>query len=159
QPAREPARRVDRRVRHQPADAAGHVVQQVQFAGRVLAEAYQPQAGVVQLAVVADRLLLAVVAERPDAAGVVVAVDVGPGQLVTPPALVAEPACDRAEVGVAVFDDRNQDRRRPARPLRPERVAAFQHAPAVVAAALDAVNLFPQVLADVAGPQVPRGAV
>src|SRR5438552_3099507 len=38
-------------------------------------------------------------------------------------------------------------------------VAAFQDAPAIVAAALDPVNLLPQILADVADPEVARGAV
>src|SRR5262249_18593789 len=72
---------------------------------------------------------------------------------------VDKPAGDRPEVGVVVFDDRHEDRRRPPFALGPERVAAFQHAPAVVAATLNAVDLLPQILADVAGPQVAGSAV
>ena len=55
-----------------------------------------------------------------------------------------------------VFDDRRLDlgggvRALPALGL--ERVETFANAPAVVAAILDQVDHFPQVLADVAGPE------
>src|SRR5262249_21360697 len=44
--------------------------------------------------------------------------------------------------------------RRAAFALGPERVRPLHHAPAIVAAALDAVDHFPQVLANLADPQV-----
>src|SRR5437879_4269352 len=58
-----------------------------------------------------------------------------------------------------MLDDRREDRRRPLLAFGPEGVRAFLHAPAVVAAALDLVDHLPQVLADLAAPQVPGLAV
>src|SRR5437016_4503758 len=55
---------------------------------------------------------------------------------------------------MAVLDDRLQDRRRPLLALGAKRMAAFHDAPAVVAAFFDLVDRFPQILADLAGPQI-----
>src|SRR5262249_54874477 len=110
-------------------------------------------------AVFGDDLLVPIVAQHPNAAAVVIAVDIGPDQLLEPFAVIDKPARDRAEVGVVVLDDRHEDGRWPARAFRAERVAAFGDAPAVVAAAFDQENLFPKVLADIADPEVSGGAV
>src|SRR5262249_55110169 len=74
-------------------------------------------------------------------------------------AVVDVAAGQRAELGVVVLDDRRDDRRRPFLAQRAERVTALHDAPAVVAALLDAVDRFPEVLADLAGPQIAGGAV
>src|SRR4029079_4972529 len=74
-------------------------------------------------------------------------------------AVVDDPPGDRPELGVVMLHDRRNERRGSARPLRPEGMAAFHYAPAVVSAALDDEDLLPQVLADVSAPQVARRAV
>src|SRR5690242_13058970 len=63
-------------------------------------------------------------------------------------------AGDAAELDMRMLDDRLEDRRRSQLALRPKRMRGFAHAPAVVAAALDSQNRFPQILADFAGPQI-----
>src|SRR5260370_29866456 len=108
---------------------------------------------------VAHGLLLPIVAKHPDAAGVIVAVDVGPDELLELLAMIDEPTGDGPEVGVVVFGGRHQEGGRPARTLGPERVAPFEHAPAVIAAAFHQVNLLPQILADIADPEITRGAI
>src|SRR5204863_7017477 len=110
--------------------------------------------GVGQLAVFGHALRFAVVTEHPDAAGVVITINVRPLQFRIPLAVVDEPAGEGAELGVIVLDDRGQDRRRPGLAFRAERVCPFLHAPAVVAALLDAVDHLPQVLPDFARPQI-----
>src|SRR5262249_38069393 len=103
--------------------------------------------------------LLAVVAQAPDAAGVEVAVDVGAGQVGQALAVVNVAAGQAAEVRVRVLGDRRQDRRRPLGAFRAEGVCALVDAPAVVAALLDLQDALPQVLADLADPQLARGPV
>src|SRR5262249_58362126 len=125
------------RVRHQFAEAAAHVIEKNQLAIVILAEADEPQTRFEQLTMIADGLALGVIAKRPDAAGVVVAIDVLVSQILELFAVVNIAAGDGAEVGVIVLDDRHENRRWPARPLGAKRMAAFQNAPAVVAAALD----------------------
>src|SRR5262245_40911358 len=58
-----------------------------------------------------------------------------------------------------MLDDRLEDGRRPLLPLGAEGVVALHDTPAVVAALLDLVDHLPQVLADLAGPQVRTGTV
>ena len=52
------------------------------------------------------------------------------------------------------IDCRRQDGSWSARPLRIGRLPAFHHTPSVVAAALDAIEHFPQFPADIANPQI-----
>src|SRR5437763_2702363 len=108
---------------------------------------------------IADLFGLVVILEGPDAARVVVAVDVMVVEALEAFAVIDEAAGDGTEVGVIVLDDRHEDRRRPAWPFGPERMGPFENAPAVVAALLDLVNLLPQVLADVAAPEIARALV
>src|SRR5262245_45912030 len=103
----------------------------------------------------ADRLLLAIVAEHPDAARVVVTIDIGAGKFLEPLTMVDEPAGDGPEVGMIVLDDGHQNLRWPPRALGAKRMAALQNAPAIVAAAFDQIDLLPQILTDVAAPEVP----
>src|SRR5262249_13614485 len=103
--------------------------------------------------------LLAVVAHPPDPAGVEVAVEVGPREVLQALAAVDVAARQAAELGVRVFEDGRQDRRRPLLAVRAEGVVALHDRPAVVAALLDAVDHFPQVLPDLAAPQLTRLAV
>src|SRR5262249_52589158 len=58
-----------------------------------------------------------------------------------------------------MLDDGRQDGRRAALALGPERVRSLHHAPAVVAAALDAVDHLPQVLTDLADPQITTSSI
>src|SRR5262249_9634635 len=94
------------------------------------------------------------VAERPDFAGVEITVNVSAFQLLQPLAVVDVAAGERAELGVVVFDDRLEDGRRPLLAFGAEGVAAFRDAPAVVSALLNLVDHLPQILTDLAAPQI-----
>ncbi len=97
--------------------------------------------------------------EAPDDAGLIITVDVGPGQLGQARAVIHVAAGDRGRLGVRVHLDRRQDRRRPAPAFDMHRLRTLHDAPAVVAPALDLVDQLPQLPADVADPQVARGPV
>src|ERR1051326_869611 len=60
----------------------------------------------------------------------------------------------RTEIGVRLFDDWFDDGRGTLLAFRTEGVRAFHDAPAVVAAFFDLVDVLPEILADVATPQV-----
>src|SRR5262249_90486 len=90
----------------------------------------------------------------PDASAIVIAVNIATREFGQPLALVRESARDRAKSGVVVLDDRHQDRRRSARPFGAKRMAALEHAPTIVAAPFDQVDLLPQILPDVPAPQI-----
>ena len=98
-------------------------------------------------------------AKPPDAPGVIVSVDVGPGDFRQPLAAIDKASGDGAEIGVAVLDDRLQNGRRPQAAIGPEGVAALLDAPAVVASRLDQIDHLPQVLAHFPGPQISGPAV
>ena len=138
-------------------DAAPHVVHEIELASGVLAEADDPQCRIGDLPVREDPV--AVIPQRPDLAGVVVAVDVGAGQVLQARPPVDVPAGQRPGLGVAVLDDRRQDGRRPRLPPGLERVIALPEIPTVVPSATDQVHHLPKVLPDVAGPEVARGPV
>jgi hypothetical protein len=138
----------------------------VELAPGVLAEARDvelrlPRAlQVDQLAI--DDGLAVPFAQAPDAAGVVIGVDVDAGQLRQGRAAVDVAAGDALAVvlafGVRRVGVLGQGRDEVGRPDGPllaagERVEPLAHAPAVVAAVLDDVDLLPEVLADVAGPE------
>src|SRR5579862_2146383 len=101
----------------------------------------------------------AVPAQRPHVSGDIVAVKVEPVQLPEPAAPVDAAAGQRIHaVGgvllrVAVLDDRLLEG---ASGARLELMPSLAHAPAVVPALPDDVDLLPLVLADVARPQVAR---
>src|SRR5436190_375746 len=100
--------------------------------------------------------LLAVVAQQPDAACIIVAVNVGPLQVGQAIGVINVATGQRAELRVFMLDDGRQDRRRAELALRTERMAAFLDAPTVIAAFLELVNRLPEVLAHLADPQVSR---
>src|SRR5262249_38109057 len=93
-------------------------------------------------------------AELPDTAGVVIAVGVGSLQFRQALAVIDIAACDRAELRMRMLDRRRQDRRWAALAGRPEGMRPLDDAPAIVAAFFDPQDHVPQVLADLAGPQV-----
>ena len=125
------------------------------------------RADVDQLAV-GDQLAV-LVAQAPDPAAVEVAVDVDADQRGDLLAAVDVTAGDAqaaigpvAGRGVGILDDRRLDlggRVGPLPALGLERVETLPDAPAVVAAVLDAVDHLPEVLSDVAGPQLAGLAV
>ena len=142
-----------RRRALQGVDEAGGVVDGVDLAVPADGEAGDEDRGVGQLLVPGD--LLAVVAQAPDLAVLVVAVDIGPAQLGELRAVVDVAAGDRPALGVVVLDDGGNDRAGPGLLVRVERVAPFLDAPAVVAPLLDHPDHLPEVLADVADPEPP----
>src|SRR5262249_33711282 len=77
-------------------DLAAHVVHEIELAARVLAETDQAQVGVDELLVPDDPPPL--VLQAPDFAGVVIAVDVGPDELLEPGAAVDVAAGDRTRL-------------------------------------------------------------
>src|SRR5262245_21005994 len=96
----------------------------------------------------------AVVAQTPDPPGVEVAVNVRSHEFRQALAAINKPAGKRTKIGVRVFDDRRQDRRRPFLAFGPEWVCSLLNAPAVVPAFFNLVDHLPQVLAHLACPQV-----
>ena len=98
--------------------------------------------------------LFAIVAQSPDSAGGVVAVNVHAvlGREFFTAINIA--AGDGARLGVRVLNDRRDDGRRAGRVVRVDWLAALHDAPAEVAAALDAEDHLPQVPAYITHPQV-----
>ena len=92
-------------------DPAADEVHHVELALVGLSEIDDAEGGVDQLPVVAD--LVSLMAKPPDAPGVIVSVDVGPGDFRQPLAAIDKASGDGAEIGVAVLDDRLQNGRRP----------------------------------------------
>src|SRR5262249_29662684 len=76
-----------------------------------------------------------------------------------PRAAVDVAAGDRAGLGVGVLHDRRQDGGWSLLAIRLIGVVPLVEVPAVVATAFDAIDQLPEVLADVAGPEVARGPV
>lgn len=100
------------------------------------------------------------VAQAVDLAGAEVAVDVGPAQPgdgVAPVDVASDDGAGGAVEGV--LPDRWDGALAVAVVAGPEAVIAFEDVPAVVAAALDDVDLLPLVLSDVAGPKLAGLAV
>src|SRR5262249_3859759 len=90
---------------------------------------------------------------------IVVTIDIGAGQFLELRAAVDEAAGDRAELGVAMFDNGHQYGGGAARSFWSKRMGTFHDTPTVVAATFDAINLLPQILPDIAGPQLARLAI
>ena len=134
-----------------------HLVDDVQLAGVVGAEAGDVEGRIDQLAVPDG--LRAVVLDPPDAAGGPVAVDVGPDQLGQAGAAVDPAAGERAGLAVGVLGGRRRDRVGARLALGVEDVAPLGEAPAVVGPLLDQVDLLPEVLAVLADPELARLAV
>ena len=105
---RERARGRARRRALQGVDEAGRVVDRVDLAVPAHGEAGDEDRGVGQLLVPGD--LLAVVAQAPDLAVLVVAVDIRPAQLGELRTVVDVAAGDRPALGVVVLDDGRNDR-------------------------------------------------
>src|SRR5262249_39298330 len=140
-------------------DSPGNVVEDKQLAGVVFCKADNPNVRLAQLLVFTQRLLLPVIAKCPNTATIVIAVNVRAAQFGQLLAMVFKAAGERTEVGVVVFDNRHQDGAWPAGPFGAKGMAAFEHAPAVVAALFDQVHLLPQILAHIAAPEVAGGPV
>src|SRR5207248_4181764 len=97
--------------------------------------------------------------QRPDLQTHVITVEVIAVQLRQALAAVDVPAGDRLAHVVVVDPDRLQPLLARPAPLRAKRVDALAPRPAVVAARPEDVDLLPQVLAHVAGPQLARLAI
>ena len=128
------------------------VIDDQQLAVGVHAKADDLMRGVGQLGLFGH--LFAIVAQSPDSAGGVVAVNVHAvlGREFFTAINIA--AGDGARLGVRVLNDRRDDGRRAGRVVRVDWLAALHDAPAVVAAALDAEDHLPQIPADITHPQV-----
>src|SRR5262249_9760820 len=133
------------------------VVEVVEFAVVFLAEGYDPVARPRDFAVRDD--LVAPEARGPDLAGHPVAADVGALQIVETLAAVAVAAGNGGRLAVREVERRRQDRGRAALALETGGLPALHDGPAVVAAALNAVDHLPRLPADVADPQVAGRAV
>src|SRR5262245_22345568 len=116
-----------------------------QFALRVRAEAGDLQSSLGDLLVPNE--FFAIVLGGPDAAGRVVAVNVGPDQVGILLAVINDPASHRTGLGMRVFNGRLDMRRRSQLALEIERMAPFVDRPAVIVALADEVDLLPEVLA------------
>ena len=98
--------------------------------------------------------LFAIVAQSPDSAGGVVAVNVHAVLGREFFATINIAAGDGARLGVRVLYNRRDDGRRAGSVIRVNRLAALHDAPAVIAASLDAKDHLPQIPADITDPQV-----
>src|SRR4051812_47284554 len=127
----------------------------VDLAGLVLAEADDALRGLGQLLVEGNFLALG--AQSPDPAGIEVAVDIGAHEVRQPAAAVNIAAGQAAEIGMRMLDHGREDGRWSFLALGPEGVIALVDAPAVIAAPLDLVDHLPEVLTNLAHPQVAGG--
>ena len=66
--------------------------------------------------------------------------------------MIDEPACDRAEVGVRVFDNGFEYGGGAFFSFGSEGMVALHNRPAVITTRLNIVNAFPKILADLATP-------
>ena len=142
------------RVGDEAIDLVGPLeLEQVELARVVLAEGDEPQPGVGQRAVPGDAAGRRAAGPRPCPTGSRRR-HRSPTRSVEAAAAIDIAAGDRGGLGVGMVDRRRQDRRGPAPALGADGLAALEDAPAVVAAALDAVDQLPQLPADVADPEV-----
>src|SRR5262249_48880428 len=137
---------------HQTMDRATYMIDEVKLVRGVLTDVHDPELCISKFPVFGD--LLPVVAHQPNLAGVVVAINISLLQLRQAPAVIHPTPDDRPEVGMGVLDDRFKNRSWPLGAIRAKRVATLVDAPAVVAALLDEVNAFPQILPNLSGPKV-----
>src|SRR5262245_29668777 len=98
--------------------------------------------------------LHSVVLHGPDAAGRVIAVDIGAPEFRKPVSGIDQPAGERARLRVMVLDRRLREWRRPGGAIRVELVASLEHAPAVIRSLLDEISGLPQVLSVVPDPEL-----
>ena len=138
-------------------DRPAHEIDEIHLPLPILPEAHEAQLRIGQLLVIGDRF--SVVAERPDSARVVIAVDECAFQLRESASMINIAGCDRAEVVVAMFDDGCDEGSRPLFAIGAKGMSPFHHAPAVVASLLDQVNHLPQILPDFPSPQSTGGGV
>src|SRR5262249_21566232 len=103
--------------------------------------------------------LVLIKARPPQLARYPVAADIGADQVLELLAVVDVAAGDGRRLGVRKAQRRRQNRRRPAPAFGANLLRPFHDRPAVVAAALDAVNHLPQLPADVADPEIAGGRV
>ena len=130
-------------------EAAGRVVHDEQFVVRRDAEARGHQRAVAQFARFGDAIALR--AQRPERPHLVVAVNVGACEFRQFFPVIKFTARDARGLFVRMRDQRRQDGCRPAQAVRAHVLfAAFGDAPAVIAAALDAIDHLPQFPADIA---------
>jgi hypothetical protein len=92
-------------------------------------------------------------------AGVVIAVDVGSGQFGKSATAIDEAPGDRAKIAVGMFEDGGENGGGAAGAFGAKRVRAFTDAPAVVASAFNPQHHFPEILSDVAPPEIASLAV
>src|SRR5262245_60927269 len=140
------------RCGNQLVNRAVHEIDEVQLSGVIFAEGDDPERSVHEFLLHRDRF--AVVAQRGDLAGVVVAVDVSARKVLALRAAVDEAAGHRTKIGMRMFDDRLENRRGSLFAIGTEGMRTFVDAPAVIAATFDFVDRFPQILADFARPEV-----
>src|SRR5438094_522589 len=93
--------------------------------------------------------LAVLLAQAPDLAGGIIAVDINAVQ-VPESAAIELAADDAACLRMRVLDERRHDGCRPELAFGVERVRALEDAPTVVGAAFEYLDHFPEVLADVA---------
>src|SRR5229473_4620553 len=130
------------------------VINDVKFAVLILAEADDFKPRVHQLA--APGHATAIVAQLPNLAGLVVAIDVAAGQVRQALAAINTTARDGSSFRMRMLPGRRQKGRGAAFAVRLHRLmTSFEDAPAIIAAALHAINHLPQFPAHVAHPQIP----
>ena len=135
-----------------PESAAG-IVTDEKFAVGLDAEAHGCEGGAAQLAVPGHAVALG--AQRPEHAGLPIAVDVGSAQGGEFRAVVELAAGDARGLRVRVGDERREHGRGADEPVGPHVLAAgLGETPAVVSAALDALDHLPELPADVARVEV-----
>ena len=127
------------------------VVNEANLADRILTEGDDLMRRVGDLFMSRD--LVSIMPECPDFPGLVVSVNVGSVELGEPSAAIHEATRDGGGLGVAVRHDGGRDGRG-SFALGEEAVVPLGAAPAVVPAARDEVDVFPQFPADVPAPEV-----
>ena len=93
-------------------------------------------------------------ANAPDPTRHPVAKHIAADEFWEPASAIHEPACDRRTGRVWHLAPGLHDWRRPLRPVQMDRITSFLQAPAVIVARLDTADEFPDLEADVAGPEL-----
>jgi len=96
----------------------------------------------------------AIVPERPDASGQVIAINIGAGQFGQPGAYIKPAAGDARRLRMRVSDDGRDDRAGAWHRVRFHGLRAFGDRPTVITAAFNAVDHFPHFPTDIARPEV-----
>ena len=134
-----------------PMQPAAGEIHEVDLARFVLGEFDDADLGIGQLAVVGH--LAAVDPQRPELAGIIIAVDIGAFELGQAVGFEDIATGDGPEIAVGMLHQRRGELARPLLPLGPEGVLPFIDAPAVIATTLDEVDHLPEVLPHLAGPE------